>query len=385
MLLTHTKNSLISLVPNLPGLPKPGKNAPFPDLVDLITLDKFYVNTRRHIVVITANATAVNPLPETLHMKIPTVPFTVFLPNSSNANSSNNSIAIPIVTGHSLPFKLTHPNITVDLSASILQITEDSIPVISSFISTYLSGHSAPFVAGTPLLPSLHVPMVFPAPHPKPQVLRDVAIRNMHISLNGEVVLASGTIYARVVLPLGIRLKMDVERIWPDVLVFDGKVPDEADTMKFTESPEDHPQTLDNVSIYKGKGSDIPRPPLPDPLPENAFARIRPGDWLLADSIALPIPSEDGSMDDGTSEYIVTADIENVPLEVLPGRQKLMSSFVAKVLFGPQGALAGVHGTAAVAALVDGLPVAGDGDNGGVVELLGLPFTGSFRVGKKAL
>ena len=92
-------------------------------------------------------------------------------------------------------------------------------------------------------------------------------------------------------------------------------------------------------------------------------------------------------MDDGTSEYIVTADIENVPLEVLPGRQKLMSSFVAKVLFGPQGALAGVQGTAAVAALVDGLPVAGDGheSGGGIVELLGLPFTGSFRVGKKAL
>ncbi len=223
--------------------------------------------------------------------------------------------------------------------------------------------------------------MVFPAPHPKPKVLQDVAIRNMHISLNGEVVFASGTIYARVVLPLGIRLNMDVERIWPDVLVFDGKVPGEADTMMLTESLPPMAYT----SVHKGKGGDIPRPPLPDPLPEGAFARIRPGDWLLADSIALPIPSENGSTDDGTSEYIVTADIEDVPLEVLPGRQKLMSSFVAKVLFGPQGALAGVQGTAAVAALVDGLPVVdeGKGDSKGIVELLGLPFSGSFRVGKK--
>lgn len=381
-------SNVVSAVPNLPGLPSPGKNTPFPDLQDLVTLDKFYVNTRRHNVVISANATAVNPIPESLHMNIPAIPFTVFLPNSSGVNSSNDSTVIPVVTGHSLPFSLTHPNITLDLSASILQITQDSMPVISSFISTYLSGHSAPFVAGSPLLPSLHVPMVFPAPHPKPQVLRDVFIRNMHISLNGEVVLASGTVYARAVLPLGIRLSMEVERIWPDVLVFDGKVPDEGETMmKLTESPEDLPQTLQYASARKGKGSDIPRPPLPDPLPENAFARIRPGDWLPADSIALPIPSEDGSIDDGTSEYIVTADIENVPLEVLPGRQKLMSSFVAKVLFGPQGALAGVQGTAAVAAMVDGLPVAGDGNEGGgsIVELLGLPFTGSFRVGKKAL
>ena len=49
------------------------------------------------------------------------------------------------------------------------------------------------------------------------------------------------------------------------------------------------------------------------------------------------------------------------------------------MIFGSQGALAGLLGTAAVGVEVKGLPFG----NGGEIELTGLPFRGSVRVGKK--
>ena len=54
-----------------------------------------------------------------------------------------------------------------------------------------------------------------------------------------------------------------------------------------------------------------------------------------------------------------------------------------KVIFGTQGALAGVQGVAAVAVRVNGLPFANGHD--GEMELTGLPFEGSVRIGKKSM
>jgi hypothetical protein len=91
-----------------------------------------------------------------------------------------------------------------------------------------------------------------------------------------------------------------VSRVLPDVLVFDGEVPDSS------QSP--------------------PAPPsLPDPLPERAFGHIRPKDWLK--SLSARDKSEEGE----GAAYAVTAKIVDVPLEVLPGRQKEFSNFVSKV------------------------------------------------------
>jgi hypothetical protein len=91
----------------------------------------------------------------------------------------------------------------------------------------------------------------------------------------------------------------------------------------------------------------------------------------------------------------------DVPLEVLPGREREFRNFVTKVIFGPsEGAVAGVQGVAAVCVRVDGLPIGrpeegggdggGDGDGDGEVEmggggmvLMGLPFHGSVRIGRK--
>jgi hypothetical protein len=55
-------------------------------------------------------------------------------------------------------------------------------------------------------------------------------------------------------------------------------------------------------------------------------------------------------------------------------------SYLTQVVFGSQGAVAGILGSAAVTVGVHGLPVGGDG-----LELDGLPFRGSVLVGKKSL
>ena len=79
--------------------------------------------------------------------------------------------------------------------------------------------------------------------------------------------------------------------------------------------------------------------------------------------------------------FLVRVYAPDVPLEVLPGREREFSDFMAKVIFGSQGALAGVEGVAAVAVRVEGLPFASGRDP--EMELAGLPFQGSVRIGKK--
>ncbi|KAG5220602.1 feruloyl esterase [Salix suchowensis] len=154
----------------------------------------------------------------------------------------------------------------------------------------------------------------------------------MRIKAYGTTFLASGTVNARVVLPKGMNLDLDIFHVLPDVLVFDGEVPDEDD---------------------------------------KAFGHIRPEDWL--DSVSESVPSEG----DVGSSFSVVANIVEVPLKVLPGRQREFSNFVSKVLFKTNGAIAGIMGLASVAVHVPGLPMDGEA---GAMELSGLPFQGSVRL-----
>ncbi|KAL5514604.1 hypothetical protein ACEPAG_1920 [Sanghuangporus baumii] len=365
-------------VPELPGLPLPGKGTPFPGLSDLVTLESFNISSTNHSVSINATASLIDPLPTSLHMRVPSVPFSVSL---SNANNSNETATV--TTGQTEPFSLTHPNITLRLIGVVPPLPRSSSPLLSSFLSSYLAGHDVPIVVGTPLLPSLKIPTFFPAPHPKPRIIRDVHIKDMRISFRGESVLASGTINAKVELPSGVNVMVDVRKIWPDVLIFDGKVPSEEE---FTPSRAIAGNTqsyrVDDDDDDDDDGATIPKDPLPSPLPKRAFARIRSDDWLPAHSSPIP--------DSNNSAYDVTAQVVDVPLEVLPGRDNLLRSFISKVLFsGREGALAGVNGTAAVGVAVTGLPVEDDKDKEEegrhVFELTGLPLSGTVRVGRKSL
>lgn len=108
---------------------------------------------------------------------------------------------------------------------------------------------------------------------------------------------------------------LQVGAVYPQLLVYDGPVPDD-ESMRIEDLVEDDDDDND----------DLPdRMPLPDPLPANAFAHIQPGQWL--DSISVPL----GHQDEEGSVFAVSAKIVDIPLEVLPGRQREFSSFVGKV------------------------------------------------------
>lgn len=119
----------------------------------------------------------------------------------------------------------------------------------------------------------------------------------MKIRAKGTTFLASGIVFVQLVLPKGMDVSLDVHRAFPDVLVFDGDVPET---------------------------NGAPDMPLPDPLPEHAFAHIRPDDWLPSLCVREEAKDQDGAT------YAISAAITDVPLEVLPGREGQFSSFVGK-------------------------------------------------------
>lgn len=343
---------LFMKLPPIPGLPNPGKDVPLPSVSQLITLQSFGVESKAKDVTVHALATAINPVPSTMNLTAPSLPFVISLPGENNSS-------IPIASVHTDPFTLTHPNITLAISGSILPLPTHSSASISAFISRYLSLEPNIVSVTCPLFPSFAVDMEFPAPSSKPQILRNVTIHDMKIKPNSASTgfLASGSVFARIVLPKGMDLTLDVTRVFPDVLVFDGEA-HELPTLLL-------PQWKDDED-------------LPDPLPDRAFGHIRPEDWLEATSVQIDSEGE-GSI------FAVTADMVNVPLEVLPGRQKQFSNFISKVVFGTHGALAGLKGTTDIGVYILGLPFRDHEDTTTEMDLLGLPLQGSVRVGMKDL
>lgn len=261
-------------------------------------------------------------------MDIPAIPFIVSLPNSTSGNASLSNESVAVAAGFTAPFTLVHPNVSLSARATVPALPRDAAPLLSVFVSSYLAGRPADIILGSPLLPAMSIPTLFPPPKVRPRILQDVAIRDMKFSFRGDAVLASGIVFAKAVLPQGIRLSLDVKQIWPDCLVFDGEVPSVDDSRQHG-----------FITPWKSSGGDegesskervdVPKEPLPSPLPARAFARIRPEDWLDAESTPLDVIPGEGP---GASTYAVTARVEEVPLEVLPGRDGLMRGFVAKVL-----------------------------------------------------
>jgi hypothetical protein len=344
---------------------------PLPSVSQLVRLQSFSVESESKNVAVHALATVINPVPSIVNLTAPSISFSVLLPGEDNST-------IPVASVHTDPFTLTHPNITLVISGSILPLPPHASASLSSFVSRYLSLEPNPISVTCPLFPSLVLDMEFPPPDSKPQILRNVTIRDMKIkpSSIGTEFLASGTVFARIVLPKGMDLTMDVTRVFPDVLVFDGEVPELASLLLSRQKREEG---------------------LPDPLPEGAFGHIQPEDWLEATSVQIDTEGGQGST------FAVTADMVDVPLEVLPGRQKEFSTFVSKVrwdtvlcvtlftqnsfqvIFGTHGALAGLKGTTDVGVHILGLPLGDRDETTSGIDLLGLPFQGSVHVGKRGL
>ncbi|KAI0672036.1 hypothetical protein C8Q78DRAFT_971601 [Trametes maxima] len=344
-------------IPAIPGLPPPGNNAALPSFSDLVTLQSFAILSAHDTILIEANATAINPVPPDLEFRSPQLPFVISLPSSDSAPP------VPVASVHSHPFLLTHPNISLTVSGTVVPLERNASGALSAFVSEYISGRDADIQITTPLVPGLVVNTTFPAPRPKPEILRNVAIKDMKIKPVGTSMVASGTVHALVVLPQGIEVGINASRVFPDVLVYDGPVP----------TPGDNESTETTMWMQ----GPPPTQPLPDPSPPRAFAHIVPEDWLPADCVPAEGPEGSGST------VAVTARIDDVPLKVLPGREREFSDFVSKVVFGSNGAVAGVQGVAAVAVRINGLPFANGHD--GEMELTGLPFQGSVRIGKKGV
>ncbi|KAF5387357.1 hypothetical protein D9757_005749 [Collybiopsis confluens] len=353
--------SIIFLVPEIPGVPHPGRNTPIPPLADLVTLQSFQLinDLETDNLSIQAVASVVDPAPRTFNLTTPTISFLISLLPLAPADPT----PIPIAAVQTHSFELTYPNITLEITGHVLPLpsTGAAFPTLSKFLTHYLSGLSNPISISTPLIHDMNVELAFPAPNPKPRILRNVTIRDMKLKPNakGTMFLASGIVQAFVVLPKGMNLELDVKKILPD----DGVL-------------------AENTALAPEA------PPLPDPLPERAFGHIRPEDWVDAKSVKLRSNSSEGPEGDEGSEFAVSAKIIDVPLEVLPGRQKEFSDFVSKIIFG-SSAIAGILGTTAVGVHVPGIPgLPNEGPwedslvEPSLLELSGLPFRGSVKLGK---
>ncbi|KAG1738884.1 uncharacterized protein EDB91DRAFT_1054199 [Suillus paluster] len=340
------QTNLSTKLPLIPGLPTPGEGVSLPPVSQLITIQSFGVKSEANDVTVHAPATVIDPVPSIIDLTAPSLPFIIFLPGENHSS-------VPVALVHSDPFKLTHPNITLAISGSLLPLTPHASASISTFINRYLSLEPNPISVACPLFPSFAVDMEFPVPTSKPQILRNVTIRDMKIKkidsdlfdrpfglgildcLLGLNFLASGTMFARMVLPEGIDLALDVTRVFPDVLVFRREV------------QQKH---------------------LPNQLPKGAFGRIRPENGLKATSVRIDAEEGEGSV------FAVTAAMVDVPLMVFFGQGMEFRDYltVCVILF--------LQGTTDVGVHIFGLPFRNHEDAITGMDLLGLPFQGSVHI-----
>ena len=288
-----------SPVPPIPGLPEPGEDSPLPSFSQLVSVESFDISSTDKEIELNARASIIDPAPPGFEMSVLALPFVVSFP-TREANTY-----IPIASAETQPFSLTHPNVTLFISGRVLPLPSTAIEALSTFASRYLSLQRNPISISSPLLPSLVIDTEFPSPTTKPKVLRDVTIRNMKVKPYGTEFLASGEVFALIVLPKGMNFQMNVKQIMPDILVYDGDV--------------------DEWLPPLGPFGNVPSRPS-QPLPPRAFGHILPDDWLDAQSVY------NGTDEEG-SIFSVSASIVDVPIQVLPGREKEFSNFVSKVCY----------------------------------------------------
>ncbi|KAJ9128331.1 hypothetical protein QFC24_000624 [Naganishia onofrii] len=184
---------------------------------------------------------------------------------------------------------------------------------------------------------NVHAVIPFPAPPNRTNLIRSVTIEQMKISERAGKMRASGVVVVIASLPPDLAgVEVQVADVLPDVLVTDGR--------------------------FEGEGQEVD--PGTPPYPARAFGRIHPPEYLPA--ISSPSP------DDPTA-LIVRAPLHDVPLDILPGRDKVLSDFVAKLVF-KGSAEAGIVGNAAVRVDVVGV--------GKQVEVRKLPVSGVVNVGR---
>ena len=266
-----------------------------------------------------------NPIP--LNITLPAVPVAAFLGRQKMAE---------VVTD---PVSLAASSLNVTMAGQVAQLDSSAL---SAFLQNYLHGIDTPItVKGLGFIPSFSnitlpqwvlqalssfaAPLVFPGPRPPPKVIHSVTIEHMRIT-PGSRIYASGTVIAQIDLPRGMEhMDVDVTGVLPDVVIYDGPVED-------------------------GK----------------SFGHVRPEEYLNATTAK----GEDVFNPD---RLTVRAPIENVPVQILPGKDRVLSDFVRRIVF-KGGALAGIDGNASVIAQITGVRHS--------VQLDDLPVRGETWVGR---
>ncbi|WVR03317.1 hypothetical protein IAU60_000308 [Kwoniella sp. DSM 27419] len=364
-------------IPQLPHLPRPGQAL---NLSSLVTLQRYSFDTGRpgedKALNIEAVATIPNFLPDLNTTIAFGLPFSIALPPTEGdedgpdlPNKMAEVITEPVTLGGGMATKELVLRMGGIITANLSRYAShpsshggngSNTSPLSLFLQNFLHGRdNAIVVSGLPslpsfassnvvkppewllsTLPSLSLPLTFPGPKPPPKIIQSVTIDHMRISESGGKMKASGVVIAQVELPKEMQsVDIDVVAVRPDVLVFDGPAPD----------------------LDEGDGDEGENPPA------KAFGHIHPEDWLASTTS----PSGDPRF---PHRLIVSAPINNVDLDILPGRDKVLSDFVSKVVFRG-GAQAGVKGAASVKVRITGVD--------GKVVLDKLPVRGEFWVGKQ--
>lgn len=314
---------------------------------------------------LSARATALNPLlarnsssstfPFDFHLDWPyDLPFEVLLPDGDRHAPLARVVTRPV----SLDAR-HQSSIAVRIDGEVdRNLGGASERALSRFLQNYLHGkdnevivrglasvpHSlcnATSTAPTPswilrALPAINATVAFPSPPDELDLIRSVTIENMRISQADGRFMASGIVKAVVELPKEMRgLHVDVTAALPDILVFNGA-------------------TADKREID----------PDQEPYPPKAFGHIHPPKWLSATS------ETQGDL------IMVTAPIQDQPLDVIPGRDSELSDFVTKIVFRGS-ALAGIKGRAGVKIRLAGV----DSE----IAVQGLPVVGEVVVGRPKL
>ncbi|WVF66280.1 hypothetical protein IAT40_001020 [Kwoniella sp. CBS 6097] len=354
-------------IPRLPHLPYPGHPL---NLSELVTLRHYEFDTSQSpkALAIEAAATVPNFLPHLNTTVNFGLPFSIALPDLSSSLAPNGDTKMAEVvtepikiggSGHEIELRMRGV-VTADLSDRTRRTMEkNGTSVLSLFLQNYLHGKDnpilvqgmsslPPFTSPSALrppswllstLPSLSVALTFPGPKPPPKIIQSVTIDHMRLTESGGKMKASGTVIAQVELPKDMQnVDIEVVQVRPDVLVFDGPAPPDGDD-----------------------GDDNGE------LPPKAFGHINPEEFLNSTTS----PSGDPRF---PHRLIVSAPLSNVDLDILPGRDGVLSEFVSKVVF-KGGAQAGVKGIASVRVKITGVD--------GTVRLDGLPVRGEFWVGKQ--
>ena len=268
-----------------------------------------------------------------------------------------------------------------------------------------------PFVAR--LARGATVPLSFPGSAGGGQdVFKNLRIEDMKIKLNSAVrfakqaaglagagggldepdepegdLLCSGRVVGELSLPvqfLELSEAVDVTAILPDVLVYDGDLPKQAEDDPAPDAADNglaalrHPDQLafipaaafpraDTANPLHLPASEADRAPAypPSPIPRTAFARLHPAARIPAKTTHVPGNAT------APARTFVSATFTDTPLFILDDRMGVFQHFVGQILFGRE-ARAGVRGVSGA-----DLGLGGWGE----VRLEGLPLEAEFNVG----